>query len=47
MNGYDAWLEAPYTDAKDACENLECDEGCRFCDKQAAYDYHISTDPRI
>ncbi|MBT3194087.1 MAG: hypothetical protein HN341_16205 [Verrucomicrobia bacterium] len=44
MTGYDAWLESPYTAA--ACENCD-DEGCRFCDKEMAHDYHISTDPRI
>ena len=43
---YDAWLEAPYTMAPDACEECD-DEGCRFCDKEMAYDWHISTDPRI
>jgi hypothetical protein len=44
LPGYDAWLEAPYM--TEACENCD-DEGCRFCDKEMAYDYQISTDPRI
>ena len=43
---YDAWLEAPYTEARDACESCD-DRGCHLCDRQMAYDWHISTDPRI
>jgi hypothetical protein len=43
---YDAWLEGPYTNAPDACENCD-DEGCHLCDRQMAYDWHISTDPRV
>ena len=46
MSNYDAWLESPYTDQPDACENCD-DEGCHLCDRQMAYDWHISTDPRI
>jgi|TARA_R110000824_G_scaffold363221_1_gene551226 hypothetical protein len=46
LPGYDAWLEAPYTDAPDACENCD-DEGCHLCDKEEAYLHHISTDPRV
>lgn len=30
----------------EACENCD-DEGCHLCDRQMAYDWHISTDPRI
>ena len=45
LPNYDAWLEAPYM--VEACENPECDEGCRFCDKEMAHDHHISTDPRV
>jgi len=44
LPGYDAWLEAPYM--TEACENCD-DEGCHLCDRQMAYDWHISTDPRI
>ena len=28
---YDAWLEGPYTDQPDACEECD-DEGCHLCD---------------
>ena len=43
---YDAWLEAPYTNAPEVCDNCD-DEGCHLCDRQIAYDLHISTDPRV
>ena len=43
---YDAWLEGPYTDQPDACEECD-DEGCHLCDTQMAEDYYWSTDPRV
>ena len=43
---YDAWLEAPYTMAPDACEECD-DEGCHLCDEQIADDLSWSTDPRV
>lgn len=43
---YDAWLEGPYTNAPEACDNC-ADEGCYQCDRQMAEDWHWARDPRV
>ena len=46
MQGYDRWLESPYTDVPDACENCD-DEGCHLCDRELAKEWAASIDPRV
>ena len=38
----DSWYDPP-DDACEACEG----EGCHLCDRALAYEWRISTDPRI
>jgi hypothetical protein len=36
---YDAWLEAPYTDAESECDNCEdCEDGCSDHEEDDAYE---------
>ena len=46
MFDYDAWLEAPYTDAESECDDCEdCEDGCsdhEDDDAYEAYQEHLS-----
>jgi hypothetical protein len=46
MSHYDAWLEGPYTNQPDSCENCD-DDGCHMCDREKAEEYRWAMDPRV